>query len=209
MLNLDHYPAIVSHLACYFDYSPKAFFHATRTVNLPSIMREGILPEYCGCIHGAMEIRPPEPTVYLSREPQSNNLHTGLLSNGAAVVVLKISPQAVDWNGVWPDDAMFSAFAQELLFVDADEISETFNAPIEEAQGFLDALTALEAENLANALKPFSRWYLAEHGEISLNLGITPAHIIEARDFTTGGHIDLSVYRDSKHARDWERDFEL
>ncbi len=195
MLDLGDYPAIARRLAGYDYRLPRALYHATRSENLPSIMSAGLQPAYCGEVHGAMEIRPPVPTVYLSRHPQSNNLHSELFVGGAAVVVLKVRPAVIDWRQAWPDDGLFAAFAQEEIFEDAAEIAETFRVPLAEAEAFLDALTKLENAELAAALQPFARWYLAEHGEISVAHSIAPAYILEARDYSTGALIELSALR--------------
>lgn len=88
-------------------------YHATRLEFLSSILRNGLQTSHCGRIHGSMNIRPPENTVYLSRHVNSNNLNTNLFSDDSRVVVLEISTQNLDQTKIYPDDALFVAFGQE------------------------------------------------------------------------------------------------
>ena len=164
-------------------------YHATRKANLPSIQQYGLLTRYYGVIHGSMEVHPPKPAIYLARDPNSNNLH-GDLFDGSPLVVFKIATAQLDPNEMWPDDAIYSAYAEEYVFHSGDvpQIARAFGLSNRvEAKEMLNRLNSATDDQLPLLMKPCWRWYLKwrQGGEVAYTADIPASAIADVRDYDT------------------------
>lgn len=167
---------------------PPKLFHVTQRSRLKSILRSGLIRRHHGEIHGSMEIRPQEPTVYLSRHDRSNNLNTRLFDEapGNPLVILEVDSRFIKKDRIYPDDALFVLFGQEDIFEDADEVSEQLGVDIGRAAELLDHWEDQTNDKLAAEMKDLWPWYLSEHGEISVAQDIPARAITAVRDYETG-----------------------
>lgn len=129
-------------------------YHATLESNIASILKEGLLCKHHGVIHGQMEYRPPK-AVYLSRLPQSNNLHANLFATASAkkeeVCVLQVDSDKLDKTKFVPDDCFFYILDQEHLFDDLlGEFYEMQDEGLFDKQG-----TSLDQEKALLLLQSF------------------------------------------------------
>lgn len=162
-----------------------SLYHATTISSAKSILKEGILMEKCGKIHGEMQIRPLEKTIYLSRSEYSGNLNTNLFEKNEKVVVIEIDSKDLDQNKIYPDDGMYCAFANEDLFYDAEELGEFFKIPKDEAEDLFNMMENSADMELVELTKPLWKLYLIKEGEISVAHDIKPSSIKNIRDFET------------------------
>lgn len=104
-------------------YLDKKLYHATLAQNLPSIIEHGLLSSHYGAIHGETDTPPNQPSVFLSRKPQSDNLHVSLFEQGPeSVVVLEIDASFLDETLFTPDDFFLSLFVD--MVTDPSETEE-------------------------------------------------------------------------------------
>lgn len=177
-------------------------YHATRLLSFDSILGEGVLQGHCGLIHGKMDVRPPVPTVYLSSNPRSNNLNTRLFDTGPEqVIILEISTRLAEIqpSNIYPDDWLFTAFADGRILDDEHEIAGKLNIPLGDACALLESWNTAQDHNLAKAMQSAWPWYLGEHGEISVSQNIAPSAIVAARMYGTG---ELIFSQDSDARQD-------
>lgn len=160
-------------------------YHATRKANLPSIRQNGLLTRHYGAVHGGMDIHPPKPAIYLARGRSSNNLHTSLF-DGTPLVVLKIDATKLDPNEMWPDDAIYTAFANEEVFTTARQVAQAFGLDLPQAKELLERLENASEDELPLLLKPCWRWYLSwkRGGEVAYTADIPPSAIVGVRDLS-------------------------
>lgn len=82
---------------------PHSLYHATPIENIPSILKNGLLPEYAGR-HGSTEISYVLPgAIYLSRKPDSDNLNIELEHRELAIVRVETS-SLMSLGGLRMDD---------------------------------------------------------------------------------------------------------
>jgi hypothetical protein len=164
-------------------------FHATRRSSLRNILKFGLQRSRCGDIHGAMALRPPEDTVYLSKNASSNNLNTKLFDTGEEIVLLQIDPGFIDANKIYPDDALFCAFANEDVFEDAEDVAKDLGMSTESAQHLLSHWESLDDKLLVQDMKKLWPWYLENHGEISVAQDVPASSIVCVRSYESGNII--------------------
>lgn len=150
-------------------------YHATSETNRPAIEREGILTRFYGSIHGGMDLHPPKPAVYLSRNRKSNNLHTELFTRGP-VIVLKIDAMGLDRGEIYPDDFFYELVTEGQLFTTPNSIAKALDCPADHAKAILAQIETGDDQSLPLILKPFWRWYLKwkRGGEIAYTADIPP-----------------------------------
>lgn len=151
---------------------PDKLYHATRAANLPSIQEDGLRKSFCGNVHGACNVGPPEPCVYLSRLRSSNNLCTALFvdqESGEAhdVVVLEIDAARIDLSQAYCDDFLYDAWAEQTLLADPEDLSQELGISLDAASALFEAWDETPDAGLAAAMRPLARWYLNRHGEIA------------------------------------------
>jgi hypothetical protein len=157
---------------------PEFLYHATMEKNLDSILEFGLKTEYYGAIHGEMAIHPPK-SIYLSRFPNSNNLHTKLFEE--PVVVFKISTKDFDYNSIYPDDFIYDLFANEEILRTSKQVQKALGvSDLKAKMIFNDLIHALD-KDLPELLKPFGPYWLSHKlgGEIAYARDISAQNIIE------------------------------
>lgn len=169
-----------SHIASQFPSSiSNSLYHVTKLANLDSILKHGLKTSCYGDIHGEMAIHPREKTIYLSRKPSSDNLHSALFDDNSPLVVIEINPSFINHDSIYPDDALFIGFGEEILFVDADDIQSDLKCDTHLSNALLTLFESCLDKDLPDAMKHLWPWYLQEHGEISVSHDIPPNAIID------------------------------
>lgn len=153
-----------------------ALYHVTTQSNAEQILKHGLNVSHMGKNHGSMEIQPNKPMIYLSRFPNSNNLHSSLFDSNEILVSLEINPDCINVDAIYPDDGMFAAIGDEVFFETIEDIKEALNIPEEEAEAVYDQTFKMTKETI-DEWKDFACWYLHCEGEISTPNNIEPAFI--------------------------------
>lgn len=158
-------------------------YHATRAANLETIRAEGLLTRFYGAVHGGMDLHPPKPSLYLSRKPRSDNLHTALFDG--LVVVLKIDTRHLDANEMWPDDMIYDLWADEEVLTTPASVAKALGITRQEASEVLETMAQTADAALPLVMKPFWRWYLMwrKGGEVAYTADIPPEAIIDVQPF--------------------------
>lgn len=162
-----------------------SLYHATTISAAKSILKEGLLTQKCGLIHGEMDVRPEEKTIYLSSSEFSGNLNTNLLDKEEQIVVIEINTKSIDENKIYPDDGMWCAFANGDFLDDKEEVSSFFGIPIEEGEKLFNLMEDCTNQELVQLTKPLWKLYLIQEGEISISHDIKKGEIINIRDMKT------------------------
>jgi hypothetical protein len=175
-MNFNNLPTLKKRLESYTNMELPEMFHVTTESSARKILEEGLLTKHMGKIHGSMEIQPQEPVVYISRLPNSNNLNTELYETGEKIVSLRINPECIALDKIYPDDGMFAAIGNEDYFETAEEIAEILEIPMEEAEYVYEKTYELSSDNVEH-WKCFSLFYLFSEGEISVSHDIPKEYI--------------------------------
>lgn len=156
-------------------------YHATNKANLESIRHHGLRVKFCGAVHGGMEVRPPVPTVYLSRRRHSSNLHSDLFAS--TVVVLQIDMAQLDPEAFYPDDGLLAAVANGDILASPASIRRSLGLSAGEAATLHDRLGRARGEDFAEILRPHWRWALTHPlaGEVAYAKDIRPSAIVGVR----------------------------
>jgi hypothetical protein len=159
---------------------PDILYHATRSSNVNSIQSEGLRVSKYGEVHGKMDFFPPTPCIYLSRHPQSSNLHTSLFDGGQPVVVFAIDITKLDPDNFYPDDAIGYAFADEEILSSPRAVQRALGVSSSVASEIFEQLENATDENLVAILKPFWKWWLVNRlgGEVAYAANIPNDAII-------------------------------
>ncbi|KOE73901.1 hypothetical protein ACXHQ0_19450 [Vibrio antiquarius] len=167
-MNINKTPVLKEKLTSYKSITDvsKSLYHATTKSNALKILKEGFKREYCGLIHGEMECRPEEKTIYFSKHQESSNLHTNLFGS-EEVVIIEIDSSYLKLDHLYPDDSFYVGIVQEELLADVEDVMKEFDIPIEEAEYLIEQTFELSSENAID-YKPFSLWYLDKEGEVSI-----------------------------------------
>jgi len=154
-------------------------YHVTKKSNLESIMKEGLSLKYF-LKQSQYGDQTSGEAIYLSRYPQGNNLPSTLLEEERVSIVLELS--SLDESLFHPDDGIYWAFSNEVMFHDEDleEIKEAFSLDsLEAAEEKLEYLDSLTDKELVSVFKPLWRWYLQKEGELSYRGDISPDLFVE------------------------------
>lgn len=167
-MNINKTPVLKEKLTSYKSITDvsKSLYHATTKSNALKILKEGFKREYCGLIHGEMECRPEEKTIYFSKYQESSNLHTNLFGS-EEVVIIEIDSSYLKLDHLYPDDSFYVGIVQEELLADVEDVMKEFDIPIEEAEYLIEQTFELSSENAID-YKLFSLWYLDKEGEVSI-----------------------------------------
>ena len=203
----ENYPELYERILEWNDTAKKlsSLYHATTYSSALEILSSELKTEHCGKIHGEMCLKPNEKTIYFSRHEKSNNLNSNLFEQSNDIVLLEVDTKYMDWDSVYPDDAMFVGFASEDYLCDEDDAAETFDISIQEATLFFEELCQKKDDEIADFLKPLWGLYLMKEGEISIAQNISGLSIKAIRDYNTGELIEdkkaLSLLNDHKIAK--------
>lgn len=167
-----------------------SFYHATLLSNGRDILKSSLKVSKCGDIHGEMDLKPNEKTIYLSSHEYSGNLNSNLFEQDEDVIVLEIDAKIIDWDKAYPDDGMFCAFANEDYFFDEEDVSETLGISICEATSFFSELCEKKDDEIADFLKPLACVYLLSEGEFSYPIDISGHYIKSIKGYDK--YIDFS-----------------
>lgn len=173
----------------------KYLYHVTKESSVKSILKNGLLTNFYGNIHGKMEISPPEKTIYLSKNKKSGNLNSNLFINDERLVVLEIDTKFINENLIYPDDGFWCGFADENFLVDEFEVKSFFDIGIEESKNFLKYISSLNNKDLVNFTKPLWSFYLKKEGEISISQDVHQSNIIKIYDYNSDS---LLIYNKNK-----------
>ncbi|MDW1583048.1 hypothetical protein R7Q39_11810 [Vibrio sp. 947] len=167
-MNINKTPVLKEKLSAYKSISDvsKSLYHATTKSNAFKILKEGFKRDHCGLIHGEMECRPEEKTLYFSKHQESSNLHTNLFDS-EEVVIIEIDSSYLKLDQLYPDDSFYVGIVQEELFADVEDVIKEFDIPIEEAEYLIEQTFELSNKNAID-YKPFALWYLSKEGEVSI-----------------------------------------
>lgn len=176
-------PTLLNRLSVFNKSEIPAMYHVTTRSRAEKIMKEGLMCRHMGDIHGSMDVQPQEAVVYLSKFPNSNNLHTNLFDSEEELVSLEIDPSYINKNKIYPDDGMFAAIGMEALFEDEEDIKSIFDIDHNEAEILLAQCFNLSNDTVKE-WKVFAMWYLITEGEISISHdipkeAITFSHVVD------------------------------
>ncbi len=169
-MDINKTPVLKAILGSYdsIDDISETLYHATTKSSAKAIMRDGFKKEKCGLIHGEMECRPNEKTIYLSKFVDGSNLNSNLFDQNEEIVVLQVDPSYLKLDSIYPDDSFYMGIGQEEIFEDVDDIMDEFDIPVSEAKYLLEQTFKMTNET-SHEFKCFALWFLKRDGEISVS----------------------------------------
>ena len=142
-------------------------YHVTYKKNLESIKKDGLSIDY-HLLNSNYPDQTSGKAIYLSKYIKGNNLPIHM--HGKELVSLEIDLMSLDEKFIHPDDGIYWAYNNEVMFheEDLDEIKEAFNLKTDsEAEDKLNYLESLTDDELIKEFKNIWNWYLASEGEIA------------------------------------------